>query len=118
VYDKVTGLPPHPRGCGTFPRVLQTMVREKRIITLSEALNKMTSMPAERFGLKSKGRIIAGADADITIFNPATVLDAATYADPAVDPQGIAYVIVGGTPVVDGGQLQRARPGKAVRLQA
>ena len=118
VYDKVTGLPPHPRGCGTFPRVLQTMVREKRIITLSEALNKMTSMPAERFGLKSKGRIIAGADADITIFNPATVLDAATYADPAVDPQGIAYVIVGGTPVVDGGKLQHARPGKAVRLQA
>lgn len=118
VYDLKTGLPPHPRGAGTFPKVLGEFVREKKILTLNEAVRKMTVMPADRFSLSKKGRIAKGVDADIVIFDPATVADGATYSEPVRFPKGIDYVIVNGIPVVDGGKLRNVKPGRAVRPKA
>jgi len=115
VFNIDTGIPSHPRGRGTFPRVFRWLVRERRALSLTEALTKMTVMPADRFGLHAKGRIEPGADADITIFNPETVTDGATYLEPDEDPSGIMHVIVGGVPVVENGVLMDAMPGRSVR---
>jgi dihydroorotase len=106
----------HPRGAGTYARVLARYVREQRAMSTMEALRKMTTLPAKRVNLPDKGRIKEGADADIAIFDPATVLDKATYENPAQYSEGIPYVIVNGVPVVREGQLRTGiYPGKAVR---
>lgn len=111
----------HPRGAGTFARVLGRYVREKRSLTLMEALGKMTILPAlrmERVALqmRRKGRLAEGMDADITVFDPATVVDRATFAEPAQASAGIPHVIVNGTFVVrDGKLIEDARPGRAIR---
>ncbi len=110
----------HPRTSGTFAKVLGRYVREEGAVTLMDALRRMTLEPARRLerrapAMKTKGRIAVGADADLTIFDPATVIDRATYEDATLPSAGIPYVIVGGQPVVDGGQLTSARPGRAVR---
>jgi imidazolonepropionase-like amidohydrolase len=111
----------HPRGTGTFARVLGVYVREKHALTLMDALAKMTLLPAKRLEqispvMKHKGRVQVGADADLTLFDPATVVDRATYRKPTVPSAGIPYVIVGGVPVVDKGEIvQAAFPGKGVR---
>ena len=111
----------HPGGAGTFARVLGHYAREKKLLPLMDALAKMTILPARRLeghvpAMKSKGRIAIGADADITVFNPATVLDQATFEAPTTPSAGIPYVIVNGTFVVRDGQiLKGARPGRAVR---
>jgi dihydroorotase len=110
----------HPRTSGTYAKVLGRYVREQRAITLMDAVRRMTLAPAQRLEarvptMKDKGRIRVGADADITIFDPATVIDRATYEDASLPSAGIPYVIVGGVPVVDGGRLTGARPGRAVR---
>ncbi len=91
----------HPRAGGTFPRILGKYVREEQALPLIDALRKITLTPADRLDLAKKGRIVSGADADITIFDPGTVKDGATWTDPSVQPEGIDWVIVGGRVAMD-----------------
>lgn len=111
----------HPRGVGSFSRVLGKYVREEKILSLTDALRKITLMPAQRLesiapSMKKKGRISVGADADITIFDPGEIIDQATYGEPAKFSKGIHYVLVNGIIVVKDGGLQDGDfPGKAVR---
>jgi N-acyl-D-aspartate/D-glutamate deacylase len=95
----------HPRAAGTYARVLGRYVREEHALTLMDALRRMTYMPASRLGISSKGRIAVGADADITVFDPARVIDRATFENPAQYSEGIEYVLVNGTSVVRKGEL-------------
>jgi N-acyl-D-aspartate/D-glutamate deacylase len=106
---------PHPRAYGTFPRVLGVYVRERGVLALEEAVRKMTSLPAARLGLTSRGRLAEGLVADITIFDARTVKDLATFQAPHQYPVGIPWVIVAGVPVVDGGNFTAHRPGKVLR---
>ncbi len=101
----------HPRGAGTFPRVLGLYVREKHWLTLPEAVRKMTSLPAERLGWKDRGVIREGAFADLVLFNPDTVIDRSTYSDPTALATGIEKVFVNGVLVWDSGKPTSARPG-------
>lgn len=106
----------HPRAAGTYARVLGRYVREEHALTLMTALRKMTVMPADCLKMKNKGRIAVGADADITAFNPATVIDKATFENPAQYSEGIEYVLVNGTLVVNRGKLvDGVYPGRGVR---
>jgi N-acyl-D-aspartate/D-glutamate deacylase len=111
----------HPRLAGTYARILGRYVREQRLLTLHEAIRKMTLMPAQRLearapAMRNKGRLRAGADADITVFDPATVIDQATYREPLLPSRGIVHVLVGGVPVVRDGRIDTtAVPGRAVR---
>jgi dihydroorotase len=106
----------HPRAAGTYARVLGRYVREQHALTLMEAVRKMTVMPADRLGIRTKGRIAVGADADITVFDPARVMDRATFENPAQYSEGIEYVLVNGTLVVKGGELvDGVAPGLALR---
>jgi len=106
---------PHPRSFGTFPRVLGVYVRELNVLTLEDAVRKMTSLNAAKLGLKDRGRLQAGAFADITIFDAARVLDKATYTEPFQDNIGIEYVIVNGQVVLEHDKHSGARPGRALR---
>lgn len=103
---------PHPRNYGTFPRLLGHYVRERRIMSLPEAIKKMTSMPAAKVGLKDRGAIRTGNWADLVVFDPATIADKATYTDPEQYPVGIDYVIVNGKVVIDHGAHSGALAGK------
>ncbi|HJZ98822.1 MAG TPA: amidohydrolase family protein [Candidatus Solibacter sp.] len=106
----------HPRAAGTYARVLGRYVREQKALSLMEAIRKMTLLPAQRLGVGSKGRLAIGADADITVFDAAKVIDRATFEKPAQYSEGIPYVLVNGTVVVDRGELvSGAMPGRAVR---
>jgi len=111
----------HPRTTGTFSKVLGRYVREAHSLSLMEALSKMTLMPAQRLearvpGMKQKGRLRVGADADITIFDAARVMDRSTYREPSLSPVGIQHVIVNGVSVVANGlAVEGVAPGKAVR---
>jgi len=106
----------HPRAAGTYARVLGRYVREQRVMSLMDALRKMTVMPADRLGMKSKGRLAVGADADITVFDPARVIDRATFEKPAQYSEGIPYVLVNGVLVVKDGQLSESvLPGRGQR---
>jgi N-acyl-D-amino-acid deacylase len=104
----------HPRGAGTFPRVLGRFVRERRWLALPEAIRKMTSLPAERLGWKDRGVVRAGAYADLVLFDPATVLDRSTFDKPYELPIGIEKVFVGGQLVWDSGKSTGARPGVVI----
>ncbi|MCL0089087.1 D-aminoacylase [Dehalococcoidia bacterium] len=95
---------PHPRNYGTFPRVLGKYVRQEKVLPLAEAVRKMTSAPAEKLGLKDRGRIAEGLWADITVFDPQIICDRATYTDPHRYPDGIEYVLVNGTVVIERGE--------------
>ncbi len=103
---------PHPRAYGTFPRVLSYYVREKKLLTLEEAIHKMTQLPAMRMGLKDRGVITKNNYADMVIFDPATIKDKATFDDPHQYPEGILYVIVNGLVTVDNGKFTSNRAGK------
>jgi N-acyl-D-amino-acid deacylase len=106
---------PHPRGYGTFPRVLGRYVRKEKTLTLENAVRKMTSLPAIKLGLKDRGLIKEGMYADITIFNPETVIDKATYAEPHKYPEGIEYVLVNGKVVIERSNHTEVLAGKALR---
>lgn len=106
---------PHPRGYGTNSRVLGRYVRELGIIRLEDAVRKMTSMPATAFRLKDRGEIRVGAWADVTVFDPETVIDTATFSEPHRYPIGIETVIVNGVVVFENGSLTGALPGRALR---
>jgi N-acyl-D-aspartate/D-glutamate deacylase len=103
---------PHPRLYGTFPRFIQRYVRELKLLTLEEAIWKITAFPAARFGLTRRGVLAAGMVADLVVFDAARIGDLATYREPQVYPEGILAVIVSGQPVILHGQLQPARPGR------
>jgi len=105
---------PHPRYFGTFPRVLGRYVRELQVLTLPEAVKKMTSMNADKIGIKDRGRLKEGQWADITVFNPATVIDRATFENPHQYPVGIDYVIVNGTVTIDKAQHTGALAGRVI----
>ncbi|HEX7899204.1 MAG TPA: D-aminoacylase [Planctomycetota bacterium] len=106
---------PHPRNFGTFPRVLGVFVREKKLLTLEDAVRKMTSLTAAKVGLRDRGVIRAGAKADLVLFDPATVIDKSTYLEPFQYPVGIDTVIVNGRVVLDKGKHTGEKPGKALR---
>ena len=106
---------PHPRNYGTFPRVLGEYVRVQKVLTLEQAVNKMTGMPARRLGLTNRGCIRAGCFADITVFDPATIADKGTFTQPHQYPVGIDWVFVNGTAVVVDGKFTAARPGRALK---
>lgn len=108
---------PHPRVYGSFPRILGKYVRQEKILTLEEAIYKMTYKAAETFGLKERGLLKEGHFADITIFNPDTVLDMGDFIEPAQAPIGIEYVLVNGKVAVDKGVPAKERNGKILRLK-
>jgi N-acyl-D-amino-acid deacylase len=114
-YGKLAEGKPHPRYYGTFPRVLGKYCREKGWIDLPVAIKKMTSMPAEKLGLKQRGKIAPNYYADLTVFDPATVIDKATFTDPHQTAQGIAYVIVNGKITVENGKHTGTHAGKILR---
>ncbi|HET7746658.1 MAG TPA: D-aminoacylase, partial [Vicinamibacteria bacterium] len=106
---------PHPRGYGTNARVLGRYVRDRRAVRLEEAIRKMTSLPAQRFGLLDRGLVRPGMWADLVAFDPATVRDTATFEKPHAYAEGFRYVIVNGAVVIDGGRHTGARPGKVLK---
>jgi N-acyl-D-amino-acid deacylase len=105
---------PHPRGYGNTVRVLGEYVRTRRVITLAEAVRKMTSLPAEQFRFHDRGLVKIGYAADLVVFDPRTVADTATFEKPHSYPTGIPHVIVNGVPVVRDGQHTGARPGQVL----
>jgi len=118
--DAVPGEPefgkdvPHPRAYGTFARVLGVYVREKGVITLEEAVRKMSSFPAQRMGLTDRGLLRPGMKADIVAFDPARVRDAATFEKPHQYAEGFFHVIVNGEIVLESGTMTLARPGRVL----
>lgn len=109
------GTLPSPRAFGTYPRVLGDYVREERLLSLPEAIRKMTSFPAQRLGLTDRGLLRDGLAADVVVFDPLTVQSKATYEEPREAPVGISHVLVNGELVIDDGAPTGARPGRAVR---
>jgi len=114
-YGKLGEGKPHPRFYGTFPRVLGKYAREEKIFDMPAAIRKMTSMPAEKLGIKQRGIIRKGYYADITIFNPETVIDNATFADPHQYPTGIDYVIINGKLTIARGDHTNTFAGRVLK---
>ena len=111
----LAGSKSHPRGWGSYPRVLSRYVRDERLLTLEQAVHKMTGRPAARVGLRDRGVLREGAFADITVFDPARVRDRATFEEPNQYPEGIEYVVVNGQLEVDGGRRTPALAGRPLR---
>lgn len=107
----------HPRMTGTFPRVLGRYVRDKGVLGLEEAVRKMTSLPAQTFRAWSKGLVRVGFDADLVVFDPETIIDASTWAEPHTAPEGIDWVVVGGKVAVDHNRLTGERGGRVMRRE-
>jgi N-acyl-D-amino-acid deacylase len=105
----------HPRTFGTFPQYLRDFVYKEHILTLPDAIKKITSLPAHKFGLRGRGVIGKGAYADITIFDPRNLTPGASVSDPCKRPTGIEYVIVNGQIVLEHGEFTGAFPGKVLR---
>jgi dihydroorotase/N-acyl-D-amino-acid deacylase len=105
---------PHPRNYGTFARVLGFYVRERRLLTLEDAVRKMTSLPANRLGLRDRGLIRPGMKADLVVFDPAAIADRATFLDPHRYAVGVHHVILNGRPAMLSGKLTGARPGRVL----
>jgi N-acyl-D-amino-acid deacylase len=108
---------PHPRGYGNNARVLGTYVRGLGLVTLEDAVRKMTSLPAQTFGFRDRGLVREGMVADLVIFDEALVADPSTFESPHQYAAGFQYVIVGGQAVLDEGGITKARPGAALRGQ-
>lgn len=104
----------HPRGAGAFPRVLARYVRERGVLSLPEAVRKMTALPARRLNLSDRGRVVAGLKADLVLFDPLAVSDRSTFADPQTLAAGVRRVIVNGETVWEDGRATGARPGRAL----
>src|SRR6266498_2631641 len=111
----LAGSKSHPRGWGSYPRILGRYVRDEHLLTLAQAVHKMTGLPAQRVGLHDRGLLRSGFYADLTIFDPKTVLDRATFEMPNQHPQGIKYVVVNGQISVDDGQRTAALAGRVLR---
>jgi N-acyl-D-amino-acid deacylase len=106
---------PHPRHFGTYPRVLGKYVREEGVMRFEEAIRKMTSFPSQRFGILDRGILRPGMYADMTIIDPDTVIDNATFEDPHKYPEGIPYVVVNGRITVDNGKFKKVLSGRTLR---
>lgn len=114
-YGPLAAELPHPRSYGTFPRVIARYVRDLGLLSLSEAIRKMTILPARVFGLADRGRLELGCAADITIFDYASIRDNATYTNPFQQPSGVLHVFVNGVPAVKDGTLQYEAAGRFLR---
>jgi N-acyl-D-amino-acid deacylase len=109
---------PHPRLFGTFPRVFAQYVRNRQELSVAEAVRRMTSLPADRFGLSGRGRIVPGAWADLAVFDPATFRDTATFEAPKQEPEGMHWVLVNGQLTYDRGHHTGARAGRVLTFNA
>jgi N-acyl-D-amino-acid deacylase len=115
--DGIVGGKPHPRVYNTCARFLGKYVREDRVVSLPQAIRRMTSFPAQRLGLQDRGLLREGMVADITVFDPTTIIDTGTYAEPNQHPIGISHVLVAGRVAVDTGRLTDIRAGRVLRRQ-
>jgi dihydroorotase/N-acyl-D-amino-acid deacylase len=111
----LAGTASHPRGWGSFPRVLGHYVREERLLTLEEAIRRFTSRPAARLGLQDRGLVKRGFAADLAVFDPATIRDTSTFQDPNHYSVGMRWVFVNGKAVIAGGSITEERPGRVIR---
>jgi len=116
-YGKLADGKPHPRSYGTFPRMLGRYVRDEKLMSLGHAIEKMTSLTAEKFGIAGRGRVMKGYFADLVLFNPDTVMDLSTWEDPHRYGRGIEYVIVNGEIVIDQGEHTGRLPGRVLRYE-
>jgi N-acyl-D-amino-acid deacylase len=107
---------PHPRGLGTFPRVLGRYVRERKALTLEQAIHKMSALPASRIRLRDRGRLAVGLAADVVVFDAARVADTATFEQPFQYPVGITAVVVNGAVALRDGERRERLTGRALRL--
>ena len=105
----------HPRANGTFPRVIGKYVRDGEVLSLEEAVWKMSGFPASRIGLRGKGQVSPGMDADFVVFDLDKIAEGADYRNPDNEPEGILYVFVNGEKVLDHGSYTRRTPGKVIR---
>ena len=106
---------PHPRGLGSFPRIISRYVRERRALTLPQAISKMTALPASRLRITDRGRLATGLAGDVVIFDPATIADRATFAEPFQYPVGIKAVVVNGSVALLDGERAPKHTGRGVR---
>jgi N-acyl-D-amino-acid deacylase len=106
---------PHPRAYGTFPRILRKYVREEKKLTLADAIRKFSALPAQRMRLVDRGVLKAGMWADVTIFDPETIRDVATFENPNQLSEGMRFVLVNGVPVIEEGKMTNALPGQVLR---
>jgi N-acyl-D-amino-acid deacylase len=117
--DGVYGIPhPHPRGYGCFVHVLRRFVRELGLLSLEQAIYKMSGFPAQRFGLYDRGQIAEGKAADLVVFDPQTVADRSTWQEPRRTPIGVEWVIVNGELAIEQGTLTGKLPGRVLRRSA
>lgn len=107
---------PHPRMYGAFPKFLADFVKERKVLSFSEAIRKMTSMPAERLGILHRGQIREGFYADLNIFNPEVFHDCATYLEPARLAEGLSYCLINGEIVVKDDQVLSTKKGKLLQI--
>jgi N-acyl-D-amino-acid deacylase len=114
----MSGMPVHPRFYGTFPRILARYVREKKVISLEQAIRKMTGLPAKKLGLKNRGLIKKGMAADVVLFDPAKVADKATFNNPHQYPSGIEHVFVNGKAVIQNSEHTGKLPGQRLLREA
>jgi len=113
--DSVPSNSTHPRAYGNFARLLGRYVREEKLLTLQEAVRRLSALPAANLGLRRRGRLAPGNYADVVVFDPATIADLASYRDPHRYAVGVRHVVVNGTPALRDGEATDARPGRVIR---
>jgi N-acyl-D-amino-acid deacylase len=106
---------PHPRAYGSFARLLGKYVREEKVVPLEEAIRRLSAFPADNLGIRERGRLEVGYFGDVVVFDPESISDHATFADPHQYATGVAHVFVNGTQVVRDGEHTGAKPGRVVR---